>query len=62
MGALLPPGLVYSAGTAAGSTFWLIGPVIVVGTTCLIARHALRHCDRDLRRWYDLNQGRKVMS
>jgi hypothetical protein len=62
LAALLPPGGVYGAG--AGRLGWtgLIGAVLCAAATIAMAREALAHCDRDLRRWYDLNHGRKVMT
>jgi hypothetical protein len=62
LAALLPPGGVY--GAAAGRLGWtgLIGAVFCAVATIAMAREALAHCDRDLRRWYDLNHGRKVMT
>ena len=62
LGAVLPPGIVYTAGSATGSLLWLLGPALVAGLTLAIGRHALRHCDGDLRRWYDQHHGSKVMA
>ncbi len=58
----LPPGAVYSAGTGPASPAGLVGPFIVAGLTLLVARRSLGQCDAQLRRWYDENCGRKVMS
>jgi hypothetical protein len=63
LGELLPPGLVYSAGSASRLGPWLLLPALgLVAATWGIARHALRHGDRQLRLWYDRNQGRRVMT
>ena len=62
LGALTPPGLVYSANAPAGSLAWLVGPALLAGLTLAIARQSLRRCDAELRRWYDRHHGRKVMS
>jgi hypothetical protein len=62
LGAVLPPGIVYTAGSATGSLLWLLGPLLVAGLTLVIGRHALRSCDGDLRRWYDQHHGSKVMA
>jgi hypothetical protein len=62
LGALLPPGVVYSAAVLAPSVAWLIGPVLIAGCTLFIARRSLVQCDAELRRWYDLHHGSKVLS
>jgi len=62
LGAVLPPGIVYTAGSAPGSFLGLLGPVLVAGLTLAVGQHALRHCDGDLRRWYDQHHGSKVMA
>jgi hypothetical protein len=58
---LLPPGMVYGAQGPVSWT-WLAGPVVVAGLTLAVARHSLRHGDAELRRWYDLHHGSKVMA
>jgi hypothetical protein len=60
LGALLPPGSIYHALTQAASLTWLIGPVIAGVAALAISRHALAHCDAELRRWYDENHGKKT--
>src|SRR5262249_47291198 len=62
LAALLPPGGVYGAATGPLEWTGLAGAILCAAATLLMARAALAHCDRDLRRWYDLNHGRKVMS
>lgn len=61
-GALIPPGLVYSAHAPAGSLAWLAGPVLLAGITLVLAKSSLRDADAQLRRWYERHQGQKVMS
>ncbi len=41
---------------------WSAGPVATALLTLFVARRALRSCDSELRRWYELHHGRKVMS
>ncbi len=61
LGALLPPGAVYSAGTVGPSPVWLAGPILIAGATLLTARRSLLQCDVELRRWYDRHHGSKVV-
>jgi hypothetical protein len=58
---LLPPGAVFIAQTTGPTLGWLPGPVLTAAVTLLISRSAQRHCDRDLRLWFDRNQGVKVL-
>ena len=60
LAALLPPGLVFAAGS--GSWLGLIGPVLTGGVALLVARQSLRHADTELRAWYDRHAGAKVMA
>lgn len=63
LGELLPPGLVFGSATAEPRFGWLVLSGLLLGTaTVLIAWRSLGACDRDLRHWYDLNQGRKVVT
>jgi hypothetical protein len=62
LGALLPPGAVYSAGTAAPTLAGLFGPAMIAAATLLVARRSLVQCDAELRHWYDLHHGSKVLS
>jgi hypothetical protein len=59
---LLPPGMLCTAARPASSWGWLAGPVLCAGLTLLVARKSLRHCDEELRRWYDANAGHKVLT
>lgn len=62
LGALTPPGLVYSAHLPASSLSWLLGPMLLAGLTLVLAKSSLRDGDAQLRRWYDQHHGQKVMS
>jgi hypothetical protein len=62
LGDLLPPGAIYSAGTASLSPAWLLGPILIAAATLFVARRSLGRCDAELRRWYDRHCGRKVIS
>ena len=63
LGRLLPPGLVFGASSPAVPKLALLAPaVVLLSITLVLARQALVGCDRDLRRWYDLNQGQKVLT
>jgi hypothetical protein len=58
---LVPPGAVYSAAAGLPLWAWLPGPLLGAVVTLLVARQALTRCDEELRQWYDLHHGRKVM-
>ena len=61
LAALLPPGAVYLALADSPSLRWLPGPILVGILALLIGRNAQKKCDRELRLWFDRNQGRKVL-
>jgi hypothetical protein len=61
LAALLPPGAVYVALKQPIGPAWLIGPIFVGIATVLLARSAAKNCVRDLRGWYEHNQGRKTL-
>jgi hypothetical protein len=55
--------MVFGSATPAPRYAWLLlSALLLTSATALIALWSLRRCDGDLRRWYDLNQGRKVMT
>jgi hypothetical protein len=56
LAALLPPGSVYQA--TADWSDWLVGPFLGGVFALAIGRWSLAHCDRQLRCWYDANQGK----
>jgi hypothetical protein len=62
LGDLLPPASIYRAGTASLSLTWLFGPMLIALLTLLVARRSLKGCDAELRRWYDVHSGHKVVS
>ena len=60
---LLMPGMVYGAASPEGTKLGVVtGMLLTLLATLVVSRQALHRCDRDLRRWYDLNQGRKVLT
>ncbi len=61
LAALLPPGAVFLALADGPSLKWLPGPILMGILAILIGRKARSHCDRELRLWFDRNQGRKVL-
>lgn len=62
LAALAPPGNVY-AGMAGGNTGWWLAGALTAGlVTLVVTRRTLASCDEALRRWYDENSGRKVMT
>lgn len=58
---LLPPGSVFLALADGPTLQWLPGPILIGVLALLIGRKAQKHCDHDLRLWFDRNQGRKVL-
>jgi hypothetical protein len=61
LSSLIPVGAVYQALTGSPSWQWLPGPLLTASITLVIAHSARAHCDRELRLWYDKNQGVKVL-
>ncbi|HMF14140.1 MAG TPA: hypothetical protein VKE94_17615 [Gemmataceae bacterium] len=59
---LTPPGGVQSASRGTASLAGLCGALLAGATALIVARRALRHCERDLRAWYERHHGRKVMT
>jgi hypothetical protein len=62
LAALLPPGNVYTSSAGPLSPGWLLGPVLGGVTALAVARRARACCDRDLRDWYALHQGRQTLN
>lgn len=58
----LPPGAVYNPLAMPLSPWWVVGPILMGVATLWLARSGLRHCDRELRLWYDRNHGKKGLS
>src|SRR5262249_22442218 len=61
VGAWLPPGSVYAALAGVALPIWIVGPILIGGLALVVSRHALMHCDVELRRWYELNHGQKII-
>jgi hypothetical protein len=59
--AVLPPGAVYTAAGPLTPLVLLPGAILAAALTLIVARLALKHCDRDLRSWYEKHHGRKIM-
>jgi hypothetical protein len=60
LAALTPPGSVCYALLVQPTWAWAIGPMIYGMMALIVGRIARRHCDRDLRGWYDRNAGRRM--
>jgi hypothetical protein len=58
LAALVPPGNVYQISAGKPSLAWAAGALLAGLGAVLLGRHALAHCDRDLRRWYELHHGK----
>jgi hypothetical protein len=59
---LLPPASVYSAAAGAPGLVWALGPILAAITTLALGRFARTHCEPELRRWYELHHGRKLLT
>jgi hypothetical protein len=62
LAALAPPGGVQAASRGATNLAGLCGAVLAGSATLIVARQALRHCELDLRAWYERHHGRKVLT
>jgi hypothetical protein len=60
-GGLLPPGNVYTTATGTSLVQWLLGTVVAATLAVLVAASALTNCTGQLRGWYELHHGRKVL-
>jgi hypothetical protein len=61
LAALVPPGSVVQPTTAQPTWTWLPGPLLGGLLMLTLARRALHRCDAELRRWYDLHHGQKLI-
>lgn len=61
LAALLPPGNVYAAAITPPTFPWALGPLSTGALALLLGRHARQNCDRELRRWYELHHGKKLL-
>lgn len=57
---LLPTGLCHLPAMNAWTWTWPVGLIGTLGLAYWLTRTGLAHCDRDLRAWYDANQGTKA--
>ena len=57
---LLPTGLCHLPAMGGWNWTWPLGLTATLGFTYWLTRSGLRNCDRDLRAWYDANQGTKA--
>ena len=57
---LLPTGLCHLPAMGAWNWTWPLGLALTLGIAYRLTRSGLRNCDRDLRAWYDANQGTRV--
>jgi hypothetical protein len=61
LAALVPPGSVYQPVASLAALSWLPGPALAGALTLVLARTALVRCEDNLRRWYDLHHGQRVV-
>ncbi|GIW83089.1 MAG: hypothetical protein KatS3mg105_4896 [Gemmatales bacterium] len=61
LGSLLLPGSVYGPIGGLPWPYWIGGPLLGLVVAWLVTTHALKHCERELREWYEDNHGRKVI-
>ena len=54
---LLPVGLCHIPASVGVNAGWFGGMLITSGFTAWLIHNGLKHADRDLRKWYDANQG-----
>ncbi len=59
---ILPPGSVYAAAARGTSLLWSLGPILTAAVVLAVGRLALARCVPELRRWYELHHGRKLMT
>jgi hypothetical protein len=59
--ALVPPGSVYYPAVAEPAAAWLPGPLLAGVAALALAHVSFSRCDRELRNWYDLHHGSKVV-
>jgi hypothetical protein len=61
LAALVPPGSVFYAADGPRNAWWAAGTVLSAVLTLIWSRFALENCDRELRRWYELHHGSKIL-
>lgn len=57
---LVPTGLCHLPVSRGLNVGWICGMVLTISFTAWLIRVGLKHCDRDLRKWYDANQGTRA--
>ena len=60
LAAFLPTALCYLPLKSGLTETWLAGFAVTLAITISLTDRGLSHCDRELRAWYDANQGRKT--
>jgi hypothetical protein len=58
--AFIPTALCYLPLKSGVTETWLAGFAVTLAITVRLTDRGLSHCDRELRAWYDANQGRKT--
>jgi hypothetical protein len=61
LAAVLPPGGVYYGARIPGTTDWMAGALIGASACLILGRQARAKCAAELRRWYDLHHGQKLV-
>jgi hypothetical protein len=61
LAAVVPPGGVQAAGQGIFSMASLSGALLCGAITLCVGRHALLHCESDLRAWYERRHGSKAL-
>ncbi len=62
LAALAPPVGVYGAAAGLPALAWLPGSLLAAVVALVVARVARQRCDDELRRWYELHHGSKVVT
>jgi len=57
---LLPVGLCHIPASVGVNAGWFAGMLLTSGFTAWLIHAGLKHADRDLRKWYNANQGTVV--
>jgi hypothetical protein len=58
---LLPPAAIYAPLAGLPPLYWIPGPVIASAIALAVARRSLARCDAELRHWYEIYHGQKVI-
>jgi hypothetical protein len=59
--ALVPPGGVYASAAGSDGAAWALGSAFAAFLALILARQSQARCERELRAWYDRNQGSKAV-